>query len=107
MQGSLTHFMALQEERNALFSELNPLVQEMVNDTDPYLVYLRGLLYMRIGQNTAAIESFIQSVTAQPYNWSAWSQLAQLIKSTDMVRLPPSLSWPSLSRAGPACPHGR
>ena len=77
--------MALQEERNALFSELNPLLQQLLNDTDPYLVYLRGVLYMRIGQNVAAIECFVQSVLEQPYNWSAWSQMAQLIKSTDMV----------------------
>jgi anaphase-promoting complex subunit 8 len=64
---------------------------EIMDDKDPYVVYLRGLLYMRIDQRSAAIECFIQSVTDRPYNWSAWSQLAQLIKSPDMVRRPSAI----------------
>lgn len=42
---------------------------------------------MRIDHRVAAIDAFVESVKKQPYNWSAWSQLAQMIKSTEMVRM--------------------
>lgn len=84
-QESLPHFIDLKEERLALYPAINPLIVELADEQDPYLVYLKGLLYMRIDQRSAAVECLIRAVTEQPYNWSAWSQLAQLIKSPEMV----------------------
>lgn len=40
---------------------------------------------MRLEQRDAAIDCFVSSVTGRPYNWSAWTQLAQLIESADKV----------------------
>lgn len=40
---------------------------------------------MRLEQRDAAIDCFVSSVTGRPYNWSAWTQLAQLIDSADKV----------------------
>ncbi|KAK4688460.1 anaphase-promoting complex subunit 8, partial [Tremellales sp. Uapishka_1] len=83
-QEALPHFLDTKEERFALFPSINPLISELLDDTDPYLIYLRGLMYMRIDQRDLAIECFVQSIIEKPYNWSCWSQLGQLVKSADM-----------------------
>jgi len=41
---------------------------------------------MRLEQRDEAIKCFVQSVKEKPYNWSCWSQLAQLVDSADKVR---------------------
>ncbi len=82
-QESLGHFLDTKQERHALFPPLNKLLGEIEGDTDPYLLYLRGLLHMRLEQREAAVECFVESVKGRPYNWSAWTQLAQLIDSAD------------------------
>jgi anaphase-promoting complex subunit 8 len=84
-QESLPHFLDTKEERLALYPVLNPLIMELADETDPYLLYLRGLMYMRIDQRTAAIESFVHSLLERPYNWSCWAVLGQLVKSAEMV----------------------
>ncbi|RXK34892.1 anaphase-promoting complex subunit 8 [Tremella mesenterica] len=94
-QEALPHFLDTKEERFALYPPLNALLDELAGDPDPYLTYLRGIIHMRLDQRSAAIECFVQSVKEKPYNWSCWSQLAQLIKSPQMLvgikeRLPSS-----------------
>lgn len=79
------HFLDTKQERHALYTPLNKLLGELKDDTEPYLVYLRGLLHMRLEQRDAAIDCFVSSVAGRPYNWSAWTQLAQLIDSADKV----------------------
>jgi anaphase-promoting complex subunit 8 len=64
---------------------LNPILEELMNETEPYLVYLRGLVHMRLDQREEAIRCFVQSVKEKQYNWSCWSQLAQLVDSADKV----------------------
>lgn len=77
--------MDTKQERLALFPTLNELVNEIGEDVDPYLTYLRGLLLMRMDRRQDAIACFMQSVKDRPYNWSCWSQTAQLVNSADMV----------------------
>ena len=77
--------MDTKEERFALYPALNPLLIELADDDDPYLLYLRGILHMRLDQKTIATQCLIQSLKTRPYNWSAWSQLAQLVTSADAV----------------------
>lgn len=84
-QESLPHFLDTKEERAALYPAINPLIAELEGEDDPYLLYLRGTLYARIDQRPAAVECYLSSIQAKPYNWSAWSQLGQLVKSTDMA----------------------
>ncbi|KAL7423642.1 Anaphase-promoting complex subunit 8 [Cryptotrichosporon argae] len=83
-QSSLPHFLDSKEERAALFPVLSQLLAELKTDTDPYITYLRGILYMRLEQRNAAADCFVTSVKDRPYNWSCWTQLAQVIKSADM-----------------------
>jgi anaphase-promoting complex subunit 8 len=84
-QESLPHFMDTKQERLALFPALSELLDEINEDDDPYLLYLRGLLLMRMDRRQDAIDCFTRSVTEVPYNWSCWSQMAQLVNSADMV----------------------
>lgn len=40
---------------------------------------------MRLDRRPPAVKCFMDSVKLKPYNWSAWSQMAQLVSSADMV----------------------
>ncbi|ODN84236.1 hypothetical protein L202_00231 [Cryptococcus amylolentus CBS 6039] len=83
-QESLSHFLDTKEERTALYPAISALLSELKDETDPYLTYLRGLCYMRLDRKPPAMKSLMESVRAKPYNWSAWSQMAQLVSSADM-----------------------
>ncbi|WVR05711.1 hypothetical protein IAU60_002735 [Kwoniella sp. DSM 27419] len=83
-QESLPHFLDTKEERLALYPALSPLISALKDDKDPYLVYLRGLCYMRLDRRPPAVKCLMDSVRLKPYNWSAWSQMAQLVYSADM-----------------------
>lgn len=81
----MLHFLDTKKERELLWPSLTPLLDDIANETDPYLAYLRGLIYMRLDQRSQAIACFVESLNGQQYNWSCWSQLAQLVKSANMV----------------------
>ncbi|WWC66603.1 uncharacterized protein I206_100506 [Kwoniella pini CBS 10737] len=83
-QESLPHFLDTKEERLALYPALSPLLTELNDEKDPYLLYLRGLCYMRLDKRPPALKCLADSVRMKPYNWSAWSQMAQLVYSADM-----------------------
>ena len=40
---------------------------------------------MRLDHRDEAASCFVESVKQKPYNWSCWSQMTQLVNSTDMV----------------------
>ncbi|WWC86040.1 uncharacterized protein L201_000911 [Kwoniella dendrophila CBS 6074] len=83
-QESLPHFLDTKEERLSLYPALSPLLNELKDEKDPYLLYLRGLCYMRLDRRPPAVKCLMDSVRLKPYNWSAWSQMAQLVYSADM-----------------------
>ncbi|WVQ62414.1 uncharacterized protein L199_000554 [Kwoniella botswanensis] len=83
-QESLPHFLDTKEERLALYPALSPLLTDLKDEKDPYLLYLRGLCYMRLDRRPPAVKCLMDSVRMKPYNWSAWSQMAQLVYSADM-----------------------
>ncbi|WVQ85576.1 hypothetical protein IAT38_007742 [Cryptococcus sp. DSM 104549] len=83
-QESLPHFLDTKEERLSLYPALTPLISELKDDTDPYLIYLRGLCFMRLDRRPLAMACLVESVKLKPYNWSAWSQMAQMVTSADM-----------------------
>lgn len=47
-------------------------------------------MLMRLDQREEAASCFVESVKQKPYNWSCWSQMTQLVNSTDMVSPPTS-----------------
>lgn len=104
-QESLEHFLDTKQERLLLFPLLNPIAEELAHETEPYLVYLRGLVHMRLEQREEAMRCFVASIKERPYNWSCWSQLAQMVDSADRVsyRLECFLTR-SLSKSRSSCP---
>lgn len=84
-QESLHHFLDTKQERLALFPALSTILADIGDDTEPYLMYLRGMVHMRLEQRDEAIACFVRSIRDRPYNWSCWSQLAQLVDSADKV----------------------
>ena len=68
---------------------LEPLLEEIDSieaaKTDPFLLYLHGILYARNGQQTMGFDLLIQSVNIYPYNYSAWQELAACINTNDTL----------------------
>ncbi|EJD42767.1 cell division control protein 23 [Auricularia subglabra TFB-10046 SS5] len=51
------------------------LLKQLGTSTDPFLLFLKGLLLYRTKRRPEAIACLIASVTAYPWNWAAWLQL--------------------------------
>ena len=83
----MPHFLDTKQERLFLFTPLTELLSEIEDDRDPYMTYLRGVLHMRLDHRQQAIDCFLASLQERPYNWSCWSQMAQMANSADMVSL--------------------
>ncbi|KAG8886057.1 Anaphase-promoting complex subunit 23 [Tulasnella sp. 331] len=65
-------------------------------EMDPFLLFLKGLILGALKRRAEAIECLILSVTAYPWNWSAWLQLGALIEDPD--------EWTSLQKHLPSQP---
>ena len=70
------------EEAEVLLEELQVL---QIAKTDPFLLYLHGIVHMRMGQREEAFDYLIQSVRIYPYNYSAWQELSACIITTDVL----------------------
>uniref|UniRef100_A0A060TJS3 ARAD1D49126p n=1 Tax=Blastobotrys adeninivorans TaxID=409370 RepID=A0A060TJS3_BLAAD len=53
--------------------------------SDPFLLYLYGVLMRQQGNDEAAITALLESVNLFPYNWSAWQDLLACIPSIDSL----------------------
>ncbi|CDK28377.1 unnamed protein product [Kuraishia capsulata CBS 1993] len=51
--------------------------------TDPFLLYLYGVIQMKQGDISQARESLYRSLVHFPYNWSCWEQLGSTFKTFD------------------------
>ncbi|KZW00651.1 TPR-like protein [Exidia glandulosa HHB12029] len=58
----------INQQKHALLASTN-------GTSDPFLLFLRGLLLYRANQRAEATAALITSVTAYPWNWAAWLQL--------------------------------
>ena len=55
-------------------------------------LHRKGLLLQRLNQRDKALEALILSVTAYPWNWSAWQAMVRCIKDkAELTRLRPLL----------------
>ncbi|KAF8502373.1 TPR-like protein [Russula emetica] len=67
--------------------------------TDPWILFLRGLLLYRLNRRDAAIECALLSLQRYLWNWSAWDLLSNLINDGEelfsLLPLLPVLSIPS------------
>lgn len=58
----------------------NPYLEEIFKELttlemDPFLKYLRGVIFRAKGQRKNAISDLMESVSQYPFNWSAWMEL--------------------------------
>ncbi|VVC29327.1 Hypothetical protein CINCED_3A016590 [Cinara cedri] len=66
-----------------LSMELTTLKQE--NKADGYLLYLLGIVSVKLEQYEVAVETLLESIEKVPLNWHAWMQLGDLI--VDRIKL--------------------
>ncbi|GHJ85747.1 hypothetical protein NliqN6_2149 [Naganishia liquefaciens] len=81
-QDMMPHFMDTKAETEAIAPYVYPILDDLQGENDAYLLYLKGILYLRLAQKDLAMECFILSVQVAQYNWSCWLSIAQCIGST-------------------------
>lgn len=66
------------------------------NETDPWLMFLKGLFLSRLNRREEAIESIIHSISGYPWNWSAWTLLGRCVgDAQELASLLPLLPLPA------------
>ncbi|CAL8073129.1 unnamed protein product [Calicophoron daubneyi] len=63
---------------------------------DPFVLYVYGLVYRRVGIIPIAIKLFNQAITTNPCLWPAWYELSQLVKDKEQLN---SLKLPASNEA--------
>ncbi|KAE9400243.1 TPR-like protein [Gymnopus androsaceus JB14] len=74
---------------------IQELLQEVMNDTDPWLLLLKAIFLSRLSRREEAIESTILSIAGFPWNWSTWALLSSCIRDgEELTALLPLLPLP-------------
>ncbi|KDN45537.1 hypothetical protein RSAG8_04861, partial [Rhizoctonia solani AG-8 WAC10335] len=71
------------QENGAVNSDLVELLDLLKNDTEPFLLFLKGVILARMNRRPEATEALIRSAKAYPWNWSCWKQLGRIIQDND------------------------
>ncbi|KAF5377358.1 hypothetical protein D9757_007989 [Collybiopsis confluens] len=80
------------EPQNSVMQEL---LQEIINETDPWLLFLKAVFLSRLSRREEAIEGAILSIAGFPWNWSAWVLLTSCITDNEeLTALLPLLPLP-------------
>ncbi|KAK0529665.1 Anaphase-promoting complex subunit 8 [Tilletia horrida] len=61
------------------------ILEELIDIDDPFLLYLKGMIFRKLNRRIEAMDTLLKSVQAYPYNWSAWQELGHTI-SFDEIR---------------------
>ncbi|CCA74733.1 related to CDC23-Subunit of anaphase-promoting complex (cyclosome) [Serendipita indica DSM 11827] len=78
--------------RRPVNTSLSLILSAIEETNDPFLLFLKGLLLQRLNHRDKALEVLILSVTAYPWNWSAWQAIVRCIKDkAELARLRPLL----------------
>ncbi|KAJ3855042.1 hypothetical protein EV368DRAFT_35553 [Lentinula lateritia] len=85
--------------RNQPVEPINDTIQELlreaVNDTDPFLLFLKAIFLSRFSRREEAIEAAILSIAGFPWNWSSWTLLSSCIRDgEELTALLPLLPLP-------------
>ncbi|CAE7192341.1 unnamed protein product [Rhizoctonia solani] len=67
----------------AVNADLVNLLELVKNDTEPFLLFLKGVILARMNKRPEATEALIRSAKAYPWNWSCWKQLGRIIQDND------------------------
>ncbi|KAL9937013.1 hypothetical protein V8E36_004248 [Tilletia maclaganii] len=60
------------------------ILEELIDVEDPFLLYLKGMLFRKLGRRVEAMDTMLKSVQACPYNWSAWEELGVLVSYDEL-----------------------
>ncbi|TDL17279.1 TPR-like protein [Rickenella mellea] len=73
------------------------ILSSLQNATDPWLLFMKALLLKRTSRRDEAIEALMLSISAYPWNWSAWRLLGSCVGDSDelaslltLISLPPT-----------------
>ncbi|KAF8569182.1 hypothetical protein P879_00713 [Paragonimus westermani] len=67
-----------------------------VGETDPFVLYVFGLIYHKLAMKSTAVSMFVRAINAYPCLWPAWYELSQLVKDKEHLNC---LRLPSTSQA--------
>ncbi|THU95523.1 TPR-like protein [Dendrothele bispora CBS 962.96] len=85
--------------------EISDLLAEVENTRkkDPFLLFLKALFYARMSRADDVRETLAESLSAYPWNWSAWTLLGTCVDSSSLlqevlasVKLPPNHPLPKM-----------
>jgi len=79
-----------QNDHNSINSALPLILKELetllsIDDSNPFLNYLHGIVLMKQKSIKSAQDSFIKSIKQYPFNWSAWTELLQSLPTLDQA----------------------
>lgn len=58
---------------------------ENIKDKDAFLLYLMGVIYIKLKRTEDGKDALIRSVASYPFNWSAWLELGSLSDKAETV----------------------
>ncbi|KAJ3729117.1 anaphase promoting complex subunit 8 [Lentinula guzmanii] len=74
---------------------IQELLQDVVNENDPFLLFLKAIFLSRLARREEAIEAAILSIAGFPWNWSSWTLLTSCIQDgEELTALLPLLPLP-------------
>ncbi|KAH8828042.1 hypothetical protein DL96DRAFT_1601410 [Flagelloscypha sp. PMI_526] len=62
------------------------LLNQIPQEPDPWLQYLKGLMLSRLGKREEGIECCILSLASYPWNWSTWTLLSSSIRDGEELQ---------------------
>lgn len=59
---------------------LIPILKELVDVSDPFLLFLKGAILRKLNRPIEAMDCLVRSVQSFAYNWAAWQELAMTLE---------------------------
>lgn len=85
-EGALAPLPYAQGAQGTQGPSLVPLLAHLVDPTDAFLLFLKGVLFSRLHKRIEAMDCLLMSVRAFPYNWSAWQELSRTLNNANNER---------------------
>ncbi|PWN42580.1 TPR-like protein [Ceraceosorus guamensis] len=55
------------------------ILRELIDPSDAFLLYLKGILLQKFGKRIEALDCFVRSVAEFPYCWSSWLEISSAL----------------------------
>ncbi|UZJ51924.1 hypothetical protein CBS101457_001244 [Exobasidium rhododendri] len=68
------------KQNKVLRKELIPLLRDLIDPSDPFLLFLKGILFRKLNKRIEAMDCILRSLEVFPYNWSAWQELSTTLE---------------------------